>query len=60
MERGPSKNLQYADSLGIPYVLFVGKEELKQNKVKLKDMKSGKEQMMNAEELVEFLHKNLE
>ena len=60
MERGPSKNLQYADSLGIPYVLFVGKEELKQNKVKLKDMESGKEQMMNAEELVEFLHKNLE
>ncbi|MCH8067530.1 MAG: histidine--tRNA ligase [Nanoarchaeota archaeon] len=58
--KGPSKNLQYANSLGIPYVLFVGKEELKQNKVKLKDMDSGKEQMMDAEELVLFLNKNLE
>jgi histidyl-tRNA synthetase len=56
--KGPSKNLQYANSLGIPYVLFVGNEELKQGKVKLKDMKSGKEQMMNAEELVLFLQKN--
>lgn len=56
--RGPSKNLNYANSFGIPYVIFIGEEELKQNKVKLKDMKSGKEQMMNAEELVVFLHEN--
>tara|TARA_Y100000310_G_scaffold241784_1_gene245858 strand:+ start:21922 stop:23199 length:1278 start_codon:yes stop_codon:yes gene_type:complete len=56
--KGPSKNLKYANSLGIPYVLFVGKEELKQGKVKLKDMNSGKEQLMNAEELVMFLNKN--
>ena len=58
--KGPSKNLQYANSFGIPYVLFVGKEELKQGKVKLKDMNSGKEQLMNAQELVVFLNKNLE
>jgi len=56
--KGPSKNLQYANSLGIPYVLFVGKEELKQGKVKLKDMNSGKEQLMNAKELVLFLNKD--
>ena len=55
--KGPSKNLNYANSLGIPYVLFVGKEELKQSKVKLKDMKSGKEELMSAEELVVFLQK---
>src|SRR3989338_860591 len=56
--KGPSKNLQYANSLGIPYVLFVGEEELKQGKVKLKDMVSGKEQLMSAEELVVFLQNN--
>ncbi len=56
--RGPSKNLQYANSLGIPYVLFVGKEELRQNKVKLKDMKTGAEKLMTAEELVVFLQEN--
>ena len=53
--KGPSKNLQYANSLGIPYALFVGEEELKQKKVKLKDMKSGKETLMTAQELVVFL-----
>ena len=57
--KGPSKNLQYANSLGIPYVLFIGEEELKQGKVKLKDMNSGKEELMSAEELVMFLQKNL-
>jgi len=56
-EKGPSKNLQYANALGIPYVLFVGKEELKQGKVKLKNMDSGKEKLMNAKELVLFLQK---
>jgi len=55
--KGPSKNLQYANALGIPYVLFVGKEELKQGKVKLKDMSSGKEKLMSAKELVLFLQK---
>jgi len=58
--KGPSKNLQYANSLGIPYVIFVGQQELKQGKVKLKDMNSGKEQLMSAEELVIFLNKNIE
>ncbi len=57
--KGPSKNLQYANSLGIPYVLFVGENELKQGKVKLKDMNSGKEQLMSAEDLVVFLQENL-
>lgn len=57
--KGPSKNLQYANSLGIPYVLLIGEEELKQGKVKLKDMNSGKEQLMGAEELIVFLDKNL-
>ena len=57
--KGPSKNLKYANTLGIPYVLFVGEEELKQDKVKLKDMNSGKEQLMSPGELVLFLDKNL-
>ena len=56
--KGPSKNLKYANSFGIPYVIFVGEEELKQNKVKLKDMNSGEEKLMNPEELVMFLQEN--
>ena len=57
--KSPSKNLQYANSLGIPYVLFIGEDELKQGKVKLRDMKSGEEKLMSAEELIIFLDKNL-
>lgn len=49
MERGVTKNLEYASSLGIPYVLFVGEQELKKKKVKLRDMRSGKEQLLSLD-----------
>lgn len=49
--RGISKNLDYANSLGIPYVLFVGEDELKAGKFKLKDMKEGSEEMLSLEEV---------
>lgn len=49
MDKGPSKNLEYANSLGIPYVIFIGKKELEEGKVKLRDMKSGEEEMLEIE-----------
>ena len=55
MDRGPSKNLEYANSLGIQYVVFVGKKELQEYKVKLRDMKSGKEEMLKVEDVVKKL-----
>ncbi|MDP3765554.1 MAG: histidine--tRNA ligase [Nanoarchaeota archaeon] len=55
MDRGPSKNLEYANSFWIPYVVFVGKKELEENKIKLRDMKSGKEEMLSFEEIVKKL-----
>ena len=55
LDRGPSKNLQYANSLGIPFVIFIGDEELKQNKVKLRDMKTGKELLLTVEEVIKKL-----
>lgn len=51
-EKGISRNLDYANALGIPFVLFVGEKELKENKVKLRDMKTGKEELMKIEEVV--------
>src|SRR3989344_8459237 len=50
--RSISKNLEYADSLGIPYVIIIGREELKQNKIKLRDMKTGKEKLLTVTELI--------
>ncbi|MFH1589601.1 MAG: histidine--tRNA ligase [archaeon] len=53
--RGISKNLNFANSLGIPYVLFVGEKELKQKKVKLRDMKSGKETLLTISGVIKKL-----
>lgn len=55
--RGPSKNLNYANSLGIPYVLFIGEDELKQNKVKLKNMESGDEGLVSLKEVIDIVKK---
>ena len=55
MKRGISKNLQYANSLGIPFVLFVGEEEVKIKKYKLKEMKTGKETMLSIDECIRIL-----
>ena len=50
--KGISKNLQYANALGIPSVLFIGEEELKSGKLKLRDMKTGEETSLTVKELV--------
>ena len=52
LERGISSNLQFADSYGIPYVLFIGKRELKAGKVKLRNMKSGKEELLTVKKVI--------
>jgi histidyl-tRNA synthetase len=52
MERSIGKNLQYVDKQGIPYALIVGEEEIKQGKVKLKDMKAGKETLVDVEQVI--------
>ena len=55
MNRGISKNLNFANTLNIPYVLFVGSDEIIAKKVKLRDMKSGKEEMLGIAEVIEKL-----
>jgi histidyl-tRNA synthetase len=55
LNRGPTKNLKYANALGIPYVIFIGDEELKQGKVKLRDMQSGKEKLVSVKECVDTI-----
>lgn len=49
--RSLSKQMGYADSLGIPYVLVVGERELKSGKFTLKDMKSGKERKVRLKDV---------
>ncbi len=53
--KGPSRNLDYANSKGIPFVAFVGDDELKAKKVQCKDMISGKQEQLSVDALVKKL-----
>jgi len=43
----PSKALEYANAYDIQKVIFIGEKEIKQNKFKIKDMKTGKEKYIS-------------
>ena len=49
------KQMSYADSRKIPYVAFIGEEEMKSGKAKLKDMLSGEEKLLGTEQLTEII-----
>jgi histidyl-tRNA synthetase len=46
-----SKQLEYASSLGIPFAVIVGERELKEKSVKLRNMKTGKEEIVSINQL---------
>jgi len=52
MSRGLKKNLDFANKRGIPYVAIVGQEELSKGKIKLKEMSTGKEELLSFEQIV--------
>ncbi len=45
------KQFKYADSINIPYVCILGKNELTENKVALKNMKTGEQETIDREEI---------
>lgn len=53
------KSLDFANKLGIPYVVILGENELKSGKVMLKDMLKGSEYEVNLSELEVALKKML-
>jgi histidyl-tRNA synthetase len=50
-----AKQMKYADSKNIPYVLFLGEEELTSGVLKLKNMASGEQINVSVEELIVML-----
>lgn len=48
------KQLSYADTLHIPYVVMAGSEELAKGQVTLKDMKEGSQQEISQDRLLEL------
>jgi histidyl-tRNA synthetase len=55
MGRGVSKNLDYANSMGIPYCMIIGEDELKSKKLSFKDMVSGKEEKLAFKDIIKKL-----
>ena len=55
LNRSITKNLDYANKQGIPYVIIIGDKEKKENKYKLKNMETGEEQLLSIEEIIQCL-----
>jgi len=49
------KQLKYADKKGIPFVLIIGPDEVKADKVTLKDMKTGDQQTITLDQAIQKL-----
>ena len=45
--------MSYADKLGIPFVAFLGEDEIAQEKISLKNMQTGEQQLLTLEEAAE-------
>lgn len=48
------KQMGYADNKKIPYVAIVGENEINENKINLKNMLTGEQTLVNAEEMIEM------
>ncbi|MBI2084738.1 MAG: histidine--tRNA ligase [Candidatus Aenigmarchaeota archaeon] len=55
MGRSFGKQMEYASNAKIPYVLIVGKKELKKKKFKLKEMKTGKQRELPLKNIISLL-----
>jgi histidyl-tRNA synthetase len=53
----PTKALDYANSYNIPLAIFIGENEVKQKKLKLKYMNTGKEKLLSEKSLERELKK---
>ena len=46
------KQMSYANAKNIPFVVLAGENEIEQGKVTLKNMESGEQSLVSAEELI--------
>ncbi len=46
------KQMNYANKKGVPFVLMIGGDEIREGKFQLKNMKTGEQQKLNMEEII--------
>jgi histidyl-tRNA synthetase len=49
------KQMTWANNKKIPFVAMVGENEMHQNKITLKNMNSGEQQLVDVQELIKIL-----
>lgn len=49
------KQMSYANGHEIPYVALAGENEIKENKITLKDMRSGEQKLLSKDDLIPYL-----
>ena len=54
------QKMSYADKIGVPFAVLLGEDELAQGKCAVKDMRSGEQQLLTAQEAAEHIRKALE
>lgn len=54
-----TKQFDYADKLGVPYVVVMGENEMNKNIVQVKDMKSGESKELSFDEVIDTLKRVL-
>jgi histidyl-tRNA synthetase len=58
-DKGVTKNLDFADKMGIKYSIIVGSNELKDKKVQLKNMISGEAMVLTLAAAIKELKKEV-
>ena len=53
------QKMSYADKLGVPYAVLLGEDEIAQGKCSVKDMRSGKQVTVTAEEAAQIIKNGL-
>ena len=51
--------MSYADKLGIPFVALLGEDEAAQNKISLKNMKTGEQQLLSLAEAANVIQEDM-
>ena len=49
------KQMNYANKKGVPFVLMIGENELKEGKFQLKDMNTGNQRKLGIQEMIDYL-----
>ena len=52
--------MSYADKLGVPFVVLMGEDEIREGLLSVKDMRTGEQQKLPAEEAAAFIRRTVE